>query len=163
MKSISKGLAIALIMTFLLTVGVGAAVITHYSINQNISCTVTVTDPVVEVTAYLYEDLNCTVPFAGSWDFGNLQSGGNPVTKILYFKASRSNSVPAGYGFGEIDPATVVVTSNINTSVATFMYMVGEPFGAVINGNHPCMITFTVTPVGAGTSNFNINVFGATS
>jgi hypothetical protein len=152
-------IGIAIVLSLAL-VGVGAVTINHYTLDQDITSTVTVSDPIVELTSYLYEDLNCTVLFSGSWNFGALLSGGSPVTKILYFKASRSVSVPGGYGFGEIDPATVVVTSDINPSVATFFSMVGTPFGSVINGNHPCMITFSVTPVGAGTSNFNISVHG---
>jgi uncharacterized repeat protein (TIGR02543 family) len=112
-----------------------------------------------DAVANLYSDLNCTVPVT-SLDFGSVLTTGSPVTKIVYFKASRSNSVPGGYGFGEINPSTILVTSNINSAVASFFYMVGEPFGAVINGNHPCMITLTATPVGVGVSNFNVVITG---
>jgi hypothetical protein len=128
------------------------------------SMTVTANFAQNPVVASLYTDLDCTVPVTPSFleDFGTIGVGGNTVTKIVYFKASSSNSAPqpTGYGFGEVNPLTVVATSNINPAVATFSYVVGEPFGAVVNGNHPCMITLSVTPVGVGVSSFNITVTG---
>lgn len=131
------------------------------TITANMTATANFTQDTI---ANLYTDLNCTIPITPSFleDFGTIGVGGNPVTKIAYFKASSSNLFPqpAGYGFGEINPLTVLATSNINPAVATFSYIVGEPFGAVINGNHPCMITLTVTPVGEGTSSFDIVVTG---
>lgn len=140
---------------------VGASV-NHYNLDKNIPSTVTVTASVITTPVDLYTDLSCTQSFSGNFDFGTLVAGGNPVTKVLYFKANSSqlHPLPAGYGIGEVAPSTIAVTNNIDPAVATFMYMVGEPFGSVINGNHPCMITFSVTPVGAGTTNFNIHVTG---
>lgn len=126
------------------------------TITSNMTVTANFTQDTV---ANLYSDLNCTT-LVTSLDFGNEITGGSPVTKVVYFKASRSNSVPSGYGFGEINPTTIVATSNIDPAVATFSYMVGKPFGAVINGNHPCMIILTVIPVGAGSSSFDIHVTG---
>lgn len=131
-----------------------------YTVTINSDMTVTANfeaDP--PITANLYTDLFCTAPVT-SIDFGSMLTTGSPATVVVYFKANRSNSVPSGYGFGEIDPSTVAATSDVDSDVATFSYMVGEPFGAVMNGNHPCMLTLTVTPVGAGTSSFDIHVTG---
>jgi len=149
---------VAVIIATLLLVGGGAALAAGFILDEDIDATVTV--EFLPTSVALYTDLDCTLAWSGTMDFGTLTAVGQTATKFLYFKANRSTSVPGGYGFGEIDPASVVVTDDINTLVATPTYIVGEPFGAVINGNHPCMITFSVTAVGEGTTNYNINVTG---
>lgn len=115
-----------------------------------------------EISVDLYTDLNCTQPFTGGIDFGSLLTTG--VTKVYYFNANQSRLTgPSGYGGGQINPYSISITSpGIDESVVTFTGMVGEPFGAVTlpDGGHPCMITFSVTPVGAGTSSFTIHVTG---
>jgi hypothetical protein len=150
------------LVAVLLTSAVLAVIVT-YCLDKQIPAEVTVTQappPCTQVT--LYTDLPCTIEY-GPINFGSIETGGSPVTKVLYFKANRSTLVPGGYGFGEINPASIVVTSNIDPAVATLMSIVGEPFGAVINGNHPCMLTLSVMPVGAGASNFNIHVTGSSN
>jgi len=151
---------IAIVALSLVLVGGGAALAVTYTLDETIPATVTVAIPEPPTDANLYTDLECTIPWSGTMDFGTLTAAGQTSTKFLYFKANRSTSVPGGYGFGEIDPASVVVTSDIDPLVATFMSIVGEPFGAVIAGNHPCMITFSVIAVGNGTTNYNIHVTG---
>jgi len=146
---------VAVIIATLLLVGGGAALATINNLDETIPATVTVLPNEVN----LYTDLDCTIPWSGTMDFGTLHIG-DTATKFLYFKANRSTSVPGGYGFGEIDPASIVITDDIDTAVATPLYIVGEPFGSVIAGNHPCMITFSVTAVGGGTTIYDIHVTG---
>jgi len=110
----------------------------------------------------LYTDLNCTQLFNGVIDLGtvNIVDGQTTtITTVLYFKANKSRLVPGGYGIGDVNPYTVFITgtyegvTNIGAS-----YMVGEPFGTVINGNHPCMLTISIH-VGEGATNpFNFTV-----
>ena len=139
----------------------GTALAVTYCLDKTIPATVTVVEPLpppcTQVT--LYTNLDCTVEYVPPLAYGTLTVGGSPVTKILYFK-SNVDSMGNPYPAGEIKPSTIVVTSTINPAVATLMSIVGTPFGAV-NGNHPCMLTLSVLPVGAGTSNFNIHVTGA--
>jgi len=142
----------------MLAIGGGAVLASGFTLNEEIPATVTVEFPAEEAT--LYTDLECTMVWSGTMDFDTLTAVGQTATQLLYFKANKSTSVPGGYGFGEIDPASISVTTDVDSGVATFMYVVGEPFGAVINGNHPCMITFSVTAVGEGTTDFIVTVTG---
>lgn len=158
-KLFTKGVIVAISIFVILVVGVVGIV--NYSLNTTIPATIIVTEPAQTLNAQLYTDLNCTTVWAGIMDFGSVLTTGSPVTKILYFKASRSNLVPAGYGFGEINPTTVTAVANgLDPLIGTFSYIVGEPFGTVMNGNHPCMITLSFTPIGAGIDTFNIVVTG---
>jgi len=130
-----------------------------YTVTINSDMTITANFEADPATAAdLYTDLACTISVT-SLDFGSVLTTGSPVTMITYFK---SNKLPTGGDFaaGQINPATVSVTSNINPAVATLLAIVGTPFGAEIGGNHPCMLTLTVSPVGAGTSSFDIHVTG---
>jgi hypothetical protein len=156
-------MALAIVLA-LAVVGVSAVIINSYSLDKSYSCSATATAVTNVVAVNLYSDLNCTVPLvAADLNPGTFSSEStSPVTKIAYFKASKSTLVPGGYGIGEIAPASVVVAcTGLNTSICTFLAIVGEPFGSVIGGNHPCMITFSFIPAGgAGTTNFTIHVTG---
>ena len=134
-----------------------------YSLNAVIPATLTVNEiPQQPTSVTLYEDLQCTTPITYAVDnklnFGAVELSTPAVTKVVYFK---SNKDPQGGAVtGEVNPATVQITNNINPAVATFLAVVGTPFGAEINGNHPCMITLSVMPVAPGTSDFDITVTG---
>jgi hypothetical protein len=160
-------LIISLIVLAAMLVISGVAYAVVYELNKTIPSTAEVTapppPPPKPTQATLYKDLECTQEIdwtvADPLDFGQIGVG-DTVTKFVYFKANKSSSVPGGYGFGEIDPGSIAVTNDIDTGVATFAFIVDEPSGSLVNGNHPCMITFSVTGVGAGTSDFDIVVTG---
>ncbi len=133
---------------------------TAMSVDKAVTATFSESPLVVE----LYTDLDCTIVQGPTIELGTVQEGSGPITKVLYFKASKSALVPGGYGLGGIDPSTVTAACEFTSpGVATFTYAVGEPFGMLINGNHPCMLLMTITPVGAGDTTFTVHVTGTGS
>jgi uncharacterized repeat protein (TIGR02543 family) len=112
----------------------------------------------------LYTDMGCTIPFTGSIDFGTINIvDGQPVTKILtlYFKANKSRLVPGGYGSGDVNPYTVVMTDDCTDSNIDQTYAVGEPMGAL--AHHPCylIISITVHPGATSPVSFTVHVTGS--
>jgi hypothetical protein len=152
-----------LIVIAMLAIGSGAVLASGFTLNKDIPATVTVEFPAEPAT--LYSDLQCTTPI--DWDsenpldFGTLTYVGETQTATAYFKSTVG---PMGQDYsdtGEIDPSTIVITDTINEDVATFMGIVGTPFSAPNpDGSHSCVIAFSVTAVGEGTTDFTITVTG---
>jgi hypothetical protein len=145
-RPVLAGSIIGVMLSLLLIGGTVAAVAASYQLNQTVNCTVTINPcPPVQVT--LYTDATCTTPVTVNTilNFGTATTcSGTPQTAV-WFKTT------------EINPTTVVVTSDLAPAVGTFSYIVGTPSPSL----HSCVIALYITPAGStGTFTFHVTATG---